>query len=133
MNRRGFALVAVLWVTVALTSLALVTASHAQVSAANAESRVLAVRGRWAADACLAVAQSTLDERAAEGRLLEPLPADTLSLADGSQCATAMTDTTDAVLVTAQGWVPGGRGSAVIDVLLVSAGSRLAPVRRRVW
>ena len=132
-TQRGFALVAVLWVVVALAGLALTASSRAQVGAAGAESRVLAVRGRWAAEACLAAAHARLNERAVRGEPFIALPPDTIALRDGSRCAAEMADSADQVLITARGWVSGSLGAAKIEVLMVSAGVRVAPVRRHVW
>lgn len=146
--RRGFALVAVLWVVVALSGMALAATSRAQVGAAAAGDRILAVRGRWAAEACLAASHAELDERARAGRPLQPLLLDTIALADGSRCAVDVIDSTEArpaggvpstqrpserLLLSARGWVDGRPGAARLDLLMIAAGARVAPVRRRVW
>lgn len=144
---RGFALIAVLWVVVALSGLAISVTSHAEVGVAAASARIAGVRGRWAAEACLALAQSRLDART-PGVPLLPLPVDSLDLADGSRCQVAMVDSTEApdsigrgpmggrqtgrVFAVAHGWSPASAGGgARIGVLFVDAGSRAAPVRRR--
>lgn len=145
---RGFALIAVLWVVVALGGLALTATSRAQVSAAAAAARIATMRGRWAAEACLAAAQSRLDARAVAGVMTAALAPDSINLADGSRCAVTMVDSTERpararvpqrpvarLQLTATGWIPGHAGSSAarIDVLAVVAGTRVAPVRRRVW
>jgi hypothetical protein len=148
MTRRGFALVAVLWVVVALAGLALTATSRARVAGAAAEARVVFVRGRWAAEACLAVAHARLDERAAEGLALQPLAPDTIALADGSRCTVAMVDSTmmppdslraarraatPRLQLQAFGWFAGAPHAARIDLLVVAAGTRVAPIRKRLW
>ncbi len=136
---RGFALVAVLWVVVALAGLALAATSHGAVAAAGTEARTVRIRGRWAAEACLAAAHAALEERAAAGRALSPIRMDTIPLAGGGRCAVHMREAPDSqspaprVLVTARGWLDGRPGAATIDLLIVSAGTRVAAVRRRVW
>ncbi len=58
MNRRGFALIATLWVIAALTTavgLSLVATRLGQQTTMN---RIALTRGRWAAEACLAIAQA---------------------------------------------------------------------------
>lgn len=137
-QRRGFALIAVLWVVVTLAGLTLVAASRAEVGAVSAASRVGFVRGRWAAEACLAEAQAALDERAERGHALLPLAFDTLRLADGSACALEVTDssmnaTVQRVFVSSRASLPGQSTAARIDELFVGAGTRAAPVRREVW
>jgi len=58
MNRRGFALITVLWLTTVLaTAVGLGMAAQRTGNAASGN-RLVLVRGRWAAEACLAIAQA---------------------------------------------------------------------------
>ena len=83
---RGFALLAVLWVCIALGTLAADAVDHARADAAVSGTAVATIRARWAAEGCLAVGQSRLDAILASGRALELPPGDTLFLANGARC-----------------------------------------------
>jgi len=92
MSRRGFALLTVLWLITALSAvvgLALATTSLSQRATLN---RVLLTRGRWAAEACLAIAQS----RWRQHRLADT---GTIDLGRGTQCRWRMEDPTARVNV----------------------------------
>jgi type II secretory pathway component PulK len=52
MNRRGFALLAVLWVVVSATLLAGLAMTAARLGADASRNRILLLRSRWAGDAC---------------------------------------------------------------------------------
>ena len=85
MTRPGFALLTVLWVLAAVTSgiaLALATSGMGLRAGAN---RVALARGRWAAEACLAVAQ----DRWGTSRFRS---LDTLDLGRSTQCAWRVDD-----------------------------------------
>jgi hypothetical protein len=56
--RRGFALVAVLWVISVAGALIIALAGSARTEALAARNRVLLARGRWAAEACAAIAEA---------------------------------------------------------------------------
>lgn len=147
-ERRGFALIAVLWVVVALAGLTVTATSRAAVGAANATRRVLGVRGHWAAEACIAAALAELDERAARGVPFEVTPLDSLDLAGGARCTAELSDpaaapaspgqpdsvnAVPALTLTAHGMIPGQPGGAVIQLRLVPAGARVAAVQRQEW
>lgn len=87
MSRRGFALLTVLWLITALSAvvgLALATTSLGQRTTLN---RVLLTRGRWAAEACLAIAQA----RWVQHRLADT---GTINLGRGTQCRWHIEDPT---------------------------------------
>jgi len=84
-GRRGMALLAILWVIVALTALAAAATQQARAGSAATADRVAAVRGRWAAEGCLAVSQSRIEQRLARQA---PLTAafDTVTYGNGVAC-----------------------------------------------
>ncbi len=55
MNRRGFALIAVLWVLTALTAVVGLSLAATRLGQQVTGNRVALTRGRWAAEACLAI------------------------------------------------------------------------------
>jgi len=85
---RGFALLAVLWVTVALGALAAGAVARARLDASSTGERILAMRGRWAAEGCLAATLANLEAALHEHASLALLAADTLVYANGVRCAT---------------------------------------------
>jgi len=89
---RGFALLAVLWVTTALVAIAAAAAAGTRTSASVTANRIALARGRWAAEGCQAVAQAKLDSVAREGGKLEAVGADTIWFADGAGCAASAVD-----------------------------------------
>ena len=91
-RRRGFALLAVLWVIVALTALAGAGVVGARTAGAVTRNRIALARARWAAEGCLAVALAGLDSVAREAQPLDPVPGDTLHFASGAECWTAAFD-----------------------------------------
>jgi type II secretory pathway component PulK len=85
MSRRGFALIAVLWV-VTLLAAVLVTADRELSQGARASAnRLLLTRGRWAAEACGALAQARWTE-AHRSR------GDTVALGRGTRCVWSLED-----------------------------------------
>src|SRR5438874_2686509 len=58
MNRRGFALIAVLWVLTALTAVVGLSLAATRLGQQVTGNRVTLTRGRWAAEACLAITQA---------------------------------------------------------------------------
>lgn len=58
MNRRGVALLAVLWVVTLLGSVAGVGVAAARTTQRAARNRIALTRGRWAAEACLAILEA---------------------------------------------------------------------------
>jgi len=91
-GRNGFALLAVLWVVVALAAVAAGAVELARADAAVTGDRTRLMRGRWAAEACLAVAQSRMEAALRDGAAFAPPPLDTLSFANGARCATVAFD-----------------------------------------
>ena len=78
-GRRGAALLAVLWVLSLLGTVAALGLSQVRDGVAAATNRAEAVRGRWRAEGCLAVARATLDRalrRGLEERWYEPVSGD---------------------------------------------------------
>jgi type II secretory pathway component PulK len=92
MNRRGFALLTVLWLITALSAvvgLALATTRLGQRTTLN---RIALTRGRWAAEACLAIVQA----RWTAHRLTDTA---TIDLGRGMQCEWRIEDPTARVNV----------------------------------
>jgi len=87
MSRRGFALLTVLWLITALSAvvgLALATTRLGQRTTLN---RIALTRGRWAAEACLAIVQA----RWTQHRLADTA---TIALGRGTQCTWRIEDPT---------------------------------------
>jgi general secretion pathway protein K len=63
MKRRGFALLAVLWTLTLLSALAGAGAAAVRLGQRTTANRVAMLRGRWAAEACLAVAEARAAQR----------------------------------------------------------------------
>jgi len=92
MNRkRGFALLAVLWIVVALGGVAARLVGEARMGSAAMTDRMLVTRARWAAEACLSVAIARLEDRLLT-RVPLALAADTLQLANGTLCTSEALD-----------------------------------------
>lgn len=92
MNRRGFALLSILWLITALSAVvgfALATTSLGQRTTLN---RVALTRGRWAAEACLSVVQA----RWAQRRLSDTA---TIDLGRGTRCRWLTADPTTRINV----------------------------------
>jgi type II secretory pathway component PulK len=85
-RNRGFALLAVLWVVVALSALSAAAVTRARAGASVSGDRVKAMRARWAAEGCLAMALSRLDSMLASHAALTPLSSDSIVLANGARC-----------------------------------------------
>jgi type II secretory pathway component PulK len=114
-GRRGFALLAVLWVIVALTALAGRAVEHARADAATSGDLVAHTRGRWAAEGCLAVALSRIEGGLRAGRQMAVAPPDSLAFANGAHCGIALVD-------------PNGR--LLRDSLTPAEGARLDSLMR---
>jgi len=121
---RGFALLAVLWVVVALGALTAGALAHARSGAALGGERIGRMRARWAAEGCAAVAVAQIARRLRAGSPLASPPADTLHYANGATCSVAAHD-------------PGGRANrdsapglaARLDSSLGALGARAAIAR----
>ncbi len=85
MSARGFALLAVLWTLAAVSGAVAVTMTALSVGNGATRNRVLLSRGRWAAEACLAIAAA----RRAEGRASETA---TIDLGRGTTCTWRVDD-----------------------------------------
>ena len=83
---RGFALLAVLWVVVALTALAAGAVERARADAAATGDHVARMRARWAAEGCLAVTLSRIETALRAGQGLAIPATDTLYYANGARC-----------------------------------------------
>lgn len=68
MNRRGVALLTVLWILAALGTVAALGARGVRLGAATAELRVTVVRERWHAEGCLALWRAAMDRALSDGR-----------------------------------------------------------------
>ncbi len=89
-GRRGFALLAVLWVTVALAALAGGAVARAREGADGIEAQIRFMRGRWAAEGCLAAAHALLaGDAATVARTWEP---DSIAFANGTVCRLEVAD-----------------------------------------
>jgi hypothetical protein len=84
--RRGYALLAVLWVVVAIAALAAGAVDRARADASVTGDRVARMRARWAAEGCLAVVQARMDGALAAGQPFGAPGTDTLHFADGAAC-----------------------------------------------
>ncbi len=80
MNRRGFALITVLWVVAALATLVTLGVASADVDRRAAENRVLLRRAMWAARACVAIARGRYDPRS------RTIAVDSTDLGRGAWC-----------------------------------------------
>jgi len=80
MNRRGFALLAALWLTVALTIVAATALAVGRTGLATSQNRLALTRAGWAAEAC----QAVLEARYAEHTTVRSL--DTIDLGQGVWC-----------------------------------------------
>jgi len=90
--RRGFALLAVLWVTVALATLAAGAAAHARSGQDGASARITWRKARWAAEGCLAATRATLEAALRGGDASAALPADSIVFSNGVRCAVEVLD-----------------------------------------
>jgi general secretion pathway protein K len=86
MNRRGVALLAVLWVVTALASLAGVSMAVVRIGARTSRNRLLLGRAGWAREAC---AEILLARYSAEAGVIA---LDTVDLGRGTWCRASMTD-----------------------------------------
>ena len=141
-NRRAFALLAVLWVVVLLTTLIAGGVSAARLDGLAALNRVTLERGRWAAEACLALAFSRLDSLQRDRAVFSPPQPDSLVLDSGARCTSsalrASADSgsdvgTPAFVLTASGHDSGMAATSVIELLVVPVGNRVGVIRRRQW
>lgn len=86
MNRRGIALLTTLWLLAALSVAAASTLTLARLERDTAVNRVALTRGRWAADACLALMQGALAQGGA------PRDIDSTDLGGGLWCRAVVED-----------------------------------------
>ncbi len=91
-DRRGVALIAVLWVVVALGTLAAGATAHARGGTGAIGARVAAIRGRWAAEGCLAAAQARIEEQLRRRRGATPEAVDTIHYQNGASCVVEALD-----------------------------------------
>lgn len=63
LDRRGFALIAVLWVVTLLAAIVGLSMGAARLGSQASVNRLVLARGRWAAEACLAIAQARWVQR----------------------------------------------------------------------
>jgi hypothetical protein len=92
MNRRGFALLTVLWLITALSALVGLALAGTRLGFRTTANRVVLARGYWAAEACLAIAQKRWTERGL-------VDTTTIDLGRGTWCRWAVEDLTARVNV----------------------------------
>jgi len=87
MNRRGFALLTVLWLVTALSAVVGLALAKTRLGQRTTLNRIALTRGRWAAEGCLAIVQA----RWAQRRLADTA---TIDLGRGVECRWRMEDPT---------------------------------------
>ncbi|MGH7676108.1 MAG: hypothetical protein ACREMV_12630 [Gemmatimonadales bacterium] len=92
MRRGGFALLAVLWTITALAAVVGLAMASTRLGQQAAVNRILLARGRWAAEACLAIAQA----RWSQAKLADTA---TIDLGRETQCAWRLEDPTAGINV----------------------------------
>jgi DNA uptake protein ComE-like DNA-binding protein len=85
-SRRGFALLAVLWVLAALTALAGASLAVARTGGQTTRNRILLARAEWAREACVEILRARYARNEAVRRL------DTVSLGRGTWCRATVDD-----------------------------------------
>lgn len=91
MNRRGSALLLVLWLLVLLTGLVALSMGGARVGAAAGHNRITLLKAGWAAEACLEVLMGR-SQNHSSGWRLESLSLDSIDLGDGIWCSADVSD-----------------------------------------
>jgi type II secretory pathway component PulK len=92
-NRRGFALLAVLWLVAALGMMAAVGLAAGRTGAAVTRNRILLTRAGWAREACIAILMARVAEDSAAalaGARIRSLPS--VDLGRGTWCAAQVED-----------------------------------------
>ena len=122
LTRRGFALIAVLWLITALVSLVGLSLSPVRLGNQATTNRVILTRGRWAAEACGAIAQA----RWAQHRFIDTA---TIDLGRGAHCGWRAEDPTAMVnLSVADPEVLHALGASEAFVQALVEHRRLAPL-----
>ncbi len=88
-GRRGFALLAVLWLVAAVTTLAGTSVHLARSAGSVSSNRIALARARWAAEGCVAVAQAELDSALRTAAPLAVPKPRILTYANGAECRVA--------------------------------------------
>lgn len=115
MNRRGVALLAVLWVVTALASLAGVSMAVARIGGRTSRNRLLLSRAGWAREGC---AEILLARYSADAGVVA---LDTVDLGRGTWCRATVTDPAAALninLATPDALLPVLRRPALVDAVL---------------
>ena len=86
MNRRGFALLAVLWTLTAVTVLAGTAITAARLGSTTTRNRVLLARAAWAREACAEILQARYAQDPSVRRL------DSMDLGRGTWCSGTLED-----------------------------------------
>jgi type II secretory pathway component PulK len=102
MNRRGFALIAVLWVVTALSSVVGLGLVAVRLNQRAWQNRIVLTRGRWAAEACIAIA----DKRIRDGRFSDT---STVDLGQSVRCEWTAHDPTSRLNLNTASMVQIGR------------------------
>jgi type II secretory pathway component PulK len=106
MRRNGFALITVLWLVTALAAVVSLAMAATRLGNQTTTNRLVLARGRWAAEACLAIAQA----RWVQHRLADSA---TIDLGRGTHCAWSIRDPSAAInLNTADADVLSAAGCA---------------------
>ena len=92
MSRRGFALLAVMWIVVALAALVAAAVEKARADNSASGDDIVLMRGRWAAEGCLAVARQRIEDSLAAGRGLRAVDVEPIEFANGVRCDVALAD-----------------------------------------
>lgn len=91
--KRGFALLAVLWLVVALAGLIATVLSGTRIGLERSHSRVAHLRGYWAAEGCLAAMTERIETALAAGERLATTTEPTrIAFAGGAECVVAAVD-----------------------------------------
>lgn len=138
MNRRGFALLGVLWAVTALAGIAAIGTSDARLGARASANRIALTRAAWAAEGCLALVFAATDGVLRGGGSLAASAPASLAFSREVHCRVesryvAAADSAPTLTLLATGSVRERPPLAHAELTLTAAGRRAAVVRRRVW
>jgi type II secretory pathway component PulK len=102
MNRRGFALVAVLWLLAMVSASVAIGLDAARLSVTAARNRLGLAKAEWARESCVAIAQAryekwvqasdAIDQNQLDTAVTKLFRIDSVDLGDGTWCSQAYTD-----------------------------------------
>jgi len=126
MNRRGVALLTVLWAVSVLSVLAATGLAAVRTGERTSFNRIALARGRWAAEGCLAIAQARGVSR--PDSIGDPIDLGT------ARCSWRISrtspDARSPVDITIDGWIQTHPSHVIIAVRAIVAGGRLAVISR---